>query len=124
MALKKVMALELSNLNSCVFSVYVPVLSNPYNTQYRQEFFPSQLLYYTVCWRSFCWRRGAVVNTMAEVGEPIRVRGVSQSARWLEEVEFYHQQEEEAIAAKLPRLESRLEGHVDSFDIDSEGVAM
>jgi hypothetical protein len=61
---------------------------------------------------------------MAEVGEATRVRGVSESARVLEEVEVYKQQEEEATTAELPRLEGCLEGYIDSFDIDSERVAM
>jgi hypothetical protein len=60
---------------------------------------------------------------MATVDGATKVRGVTETetARVIEEV--HHRQAVGLVTAKLPRLEGRLAGFVDSFDMDFEGSA-
>lgn len=64
---------------------------------------------------------------MEAVDGVTKVRGVTETAtataRVLEEVEVHHRQAVGLVTAKLPRLEGRLVGFVDSFDMDLEGLA-
>jgi hypothetical protein len=59
---------------------------------------------------------------MEAVNGVTKVRGVTETAtaRVLEEVEVHHRQAVGLVTAKLPRLEGRLAGFVDSFDMDIE----